>query len=47
MEKAPSRAIFLLKAPTSAFTFKNLLLYYAKQVHERGKYSEFGIITDR
>ena len=30
-EKAPTRAFSLLKAPTSAFTFKTLLRHYAKQ----------------
>ena len=30
MEKAPTRAFSLLKAPTSAFTFKTLLRHYAK-----------------
>ena len=29
MEKAPTRAFFWLKAPTSAFTFKTLLRHYA------------------
>ena len=31
-EKAPTRALSWLKAPTSAFTFKTLLRHYAKQV---------------
>ena len=31
MEKAPTRAFSLLKAPTSAFTFKTLLRHYANQ----------------
>ena len=31
-EKALTRASSLLKAPTSAFTFKTLLRHYAKQV---------------
>ena len=30
-EKAPTRAFFWLKAPTSAFTFKTLLRHYANQ----------------
>ena len=30
-EKAPTRALSWLKAPTSAFTFKTLLRHYAKQ----------------
>ena len=30
-EKAPTRTFSLLKAPTSAFTFKTLLRHYAKQ----------------
>ena len=30
-EKAPTRAISWLKAPTSAFTFKTLLRHYAKR----------------
>ena len=30
-EKAPTRAFSWLKAPTSAFTFKTLLIHYAKQ----------------
>ena len=30
-EKAPTRAFSWLKAPTSAFTFKTLLRYYAKR----------------
>ena len=30
-EKAPTRAFFWLKVPTSAFTFKTLLGHYAKQ----------------
>ena len=30
-EKAPTRAISWLNAPTSAFTFKTLLRHYAKQ----------------
>ena len=30
-EKAPTRAFFLLKVPTSAFTFKTLLRHYAKR----------------
>ena len=30
-EKAPTRAFSLLKAPTSAFTFKTLLRHYANQ----------------
>ena len=30
-EKAPTRAFFWLKAPTSAFTFKTLLRHYAKR----------------
>ena len=29
-EKAPTRALSWLKAPTSAFTFKTLLRHYAK-----------------
>ena len=32
MEKAPTRASYWLKAPTSTFTFKTLLRHYAKQV---------------
>ena len=30
-EKAPTRPLSWLKAPTSAFTFKTLLRHYAKQ----------------
>ena len=30
-EKAPTRAFFWLKAPTSAFTLKTLLKHFAKQ----------------
>ena len=30
-EKAPTRALSWLKAPTSAFTFKTLLIHYAKE----------------
>ena len=30
-EKAPTRAFFWLKAPTSAFRFKTLLRHYAKR----------------
>ena len=38
MEKAPTGAFSWWKAPTSAFTFKTLLLrYYAKQVPKHGK----------
>ena len=37
-EKAPTRAFFWLKAPTSTFTFKTLLShYYAKQMLTQGK----------
>ena len=32
MEKAPTRAFSWLKVPTSAFTCRNLLRQYAKQV---------------
>ena len=31
-KKAPTRAFFWLKAPTSTFTFKTLLRHYAKRV---------------
>ena len=34
-EKAPTRALSGLKPPTSAFTFKTLLKYYAKQYFNR------------
>ena len=30
-EKAPTRAFFWLKVPTSAFTFKTVFRHYAKQ----------------
>ena len=36
-EKAPTRALSWLKAPTGAFTFKTLLRHYAKQAPEHGK----------
>ena len=36
-EKAPTRAFSWLKAPTSAFTFKTLLRYYAKQAPKHGE----------
>ena len=36
-EKAPTGTISLLKAPISAFTFKNLLRHYVKQVAKCGK----------
>ena len=35
-EKAPPRTLSLLKVPTSAFTFKNLLRHYAKQEFNYG-----------
>ena len=36
-EKASIRAFFLLKGPTSAFTFKTLLRHYAKRAPKHGK----------
>ena len=41
-EKAPSRALSLLKAPISAFTFKNLLRHYSKQAFVRYVDIKFG-----
>ena len=38
-EKAPTRAFYWLKAPTSAFIFKNLLRHYAKWAPKHGKYT--------
>ena len=32
MEKAPTKSFSWLKVPTNAFTIKNLLRHYAKQV---------------
>ena len=36
-EKAPTRALSLLKVPTSAFTIKNLLTHYARRAIKHGK----------
>ena len=38
-EKALTRALSWLKAPSSSFTFKTLLRHYAKRVLAHGKYT--------